>query len=69
MHTRHCSLLDPMLATSYPSAILCRERALVVNLEYVKMIVTLGESARAQEWGGGGKEAREVHRRRPGRCT
>lgn len=30
-----------MLVTSYPSAILCRERALVVNLEYVKMIVGL----------------------------
>lgn len=34
-------LLDPILVTSYPSAILCRERALVVNLEYVKMIIGL----------------------------
>ena len=38
---RDLRLLDPMLVTSYPSAILCRERSLVVNLEYVKMIVGL----------------------------
>ena len=28
---RDLRLLDPQLATSYPSAILCRERALVVS--------------------------------------
>lgn len=38
---RDLRLLDPKLATSYPSAILCRESALVVNLEYVKMVVTV----------------------------
>lgn len=38
---RDLRLLDPTLATSYPSAILCREKALVVNLEYIKMIVGL----------------------------
>lgn len=38
---RDLRLLDPKLAASYPSAILCRERALVVNLEYIKMIVGL----------------------------
>ena len=35
-------LLDPKLATSYPSAILSRERAIIVNLEHIKMIVTMG---------------------------
>lgn len=34
-----CRILDPMLATSYPSAILARERSILVNLEYIKMIV------------------------------
>ena len=38
---RDLRLLDPKLAASYPTAILCRERALVVNLEFVKMIVGL----------------------------
>lgn len=38
---RDLRLLDPKLATSYPSAILCRDRSLVVNLEYIKMIVGL----------------------------
>jgi magnesium transporter len=38
---RDLRLLDPLLVTSYPSAILCRERSLVVNLEYIKMIVGL----------------------------
>lgn len=37
---RDLRLLDPLLATSYPSAILCRPAALVVNLENLKMIVT-----------------------------
>ena len=36
------SLLDPQLATSYPSAILARERAIVVNLEYIKCIIAQG---------------------------
>lgn len=38
---RDLRLLDPQLAASYPSAILCREKALVINLEYIKMIVTV----------------------------
>ena len=37
-----CRLLDPHLATSYPSAILARERAIVVNLEFIKCIVAQG---------------------------
>lgn len=37
-----CSLLDPQLSTSYPSAILARERAIVVNLEFVKAIIAMG---------------------------
>ena len=38
---RDLRLLDPKLATSYPSAILCRDRSLVVNFEFIKMIVGL----------------------------
>ena len=37
-----CRLLDPQLSTSYPSAILARERAIVVNLEFVKAIIAMG---------------------------
>ena len=37
---RDLRLLDPQLALSYPSAILCREKALVVNLEHIKCIIT-----------------------------
>eukprot|EP00887_Chlorella_sp_A99_P007871 scaffold20.g7871.t1 len=37
---RDWRLLDPSLATSYPSAILAREKALVVNLEFIKCIIT-----------------------------
>eukprot|EP00890_Picochlorum_soloecismus_P005858 jgi/Picsp_1/6273/NSC_03624-R2_magnesium transporter mrs2-7 len=36
---RDLRILDPMLATSYPSAILARERSIIVNLEFIKMIV------------------------------
>ena len=32
-------LLDPQLSTSYPSAILARERAIVINLEFIKAII------------------------------
>lgn len=38
---RDLRLLDPHLATSYPSAILARDRAIIVNLEFIKMIVGL----------------------------
>lgn len=37
---RDLRLLDPHLATSYPSAILARDNALVLNLEFVKAVVT-----------------------------
>jgi magnesium transporter len=39
---RDLRLLDPQLATSYPSAILARERAIVVNLEFIKCIIAMG---------------------------
>jgi magnesium transporter len=38
---RDLRLLDPQLSTSYPSAILARERAIVVNLEFVKAIIAM----------------------------
>lgn len=38
---RDLRVLDPML--SYPSTILGRERAIVVNLEHVKVIITATE--------------------------
>jgi hypothetical protein len=42
---RDLRLLDPKLAMSYPSAILTRDRAMVVNLEHIKCIITTGEQA------------------------
>lgn len=36
---RDLRVLDPLLAASYPSAILARDRALVVNLEHIKCII------------------------------
>lgn len=36
---RDLRILDPHLATSYPSAILCRDKAMVLNLEFVKCII------------------------------
>lgn len=38
---RDLRLLDPHLAASYPSAILAREHALVINLEFIKCIITM----------------------------
>lgn len=40
LHTRDLRVLDPMLTQMNPCAILCRERAILVNLEHVKCIVT-----------------------------
>jgi hypothetical protein len=40
IQTRDLRLLDPGLSTTYPSAILCRDKAIVVNLEYLKVIIT-----------------------------
>ena len=37
LQLRDLRLLDPQLATSYPSAILARETAMVLNLEFVKV--------------------------------
>lgn len=37
---RDLRILDPKFNTSYPSAILCRENALVVNLEHIKAIIS-----------------------------
>lgn len=36
---RDLRVLDPLLAASYPSAILARDRALIVNLEHIKCII------------------------------
>ena len=40
---RDLRLLDPQLHNSYPSALLCRDKALVVNLEHIKCIITKDE--------------------------
>ncbi|EIE22140.1 cora-domain-containing protein [Coccomyxa subellipsoidea C-169] len=40
LHSRDLRLLDPMLTQIHPSAILCRERVLLVNLEGIKCMVT-----------------------------
>ncbi len=40
---RDLRLLDPQLHFSYPSALLCRDKALVVNLEHIKCIITKDE--------------------------
>lgn len=40
VQVRDLRLVDPQLATSYPSAILARESALVLNLEFIKALVT-----------------------------
>ncbi|XP_020104562.1 magnesium transporter MRS2-I-like [Ananas comosus] len=41
IHARDLRILDPLL--SYPSTILGRERAIVLNLEYIKAIITADE--------------------------
>ncbi|WOL03977.1 magnesium transporter MRS2-I isoform X1 [Canna indica] len=41
IHARDLRILDPLL--SYPSAILGRERAIVLNLEHIKAIITADE--------------------------
>lgn len=43
MQLRDLRLLDPQLHFSYPSALLCRDKALVVNLEHIKCIITKDE--------------------------
>ena len=40
LQSRDLRLLDPAKSTSYPSAILCRDRALLVNLEQIRCIIT-----------------------------
>lgn len=41
LQARDLRLLDPKFSTNYPSAILCRDQALVVNLLHIKAIVTM----------------------------
>lgn len=41
LHARDLRALDPML--SYPSSILGRERAIVINLEHIKAVITAKE--------------------------
>lgn len=41
LQTRDLRLLDPSLASSYPSAILYRDHAIVVNLEFARVIITI----------------------------
>ncbi|KAE9619145.1 hypothetical protein Lalb_Chr02g0150061 [Lupinus albus] len=41
IHARDLRILDPLL--SYPSTILARERAIVLNLEHIKAIITAEE--------------------------
>lgn len=40
VQVRDLRILDPAMSTSYPSAILCRDKALLVNLEHIKCIIT-----------------------------
>ena len=44
---RDLRLLDPQLSTSYPSAILARDDALVLNLEFIKVGQYLGLAVRS----------------------
>uniref|UniRef100_A0A7S0UPT9 Magnesium transporter n=1 Tax=Polytomella parva TaxID=51329 RepID=A0A7S0UPT9_9CHLO len=37
---RDMRLLDPNISTAYTSAILCRDKAIIVNIEHVKAIIT-----------------------------
>ena len=39
---RDLMILDPALPTAYPSSIFIRPRAIVVNMEHVKLVVTSG---------------------------
>ena len=40
LHARDLRVLDPMLTQMNACAILCRERAILINLEHIKCIVT-----------------------------
>ncbi len=42
VHLRDLRVLDSSLACSYPSALFCRDRALIVNLEDINCIITAG---------------------------
>ena len=59
---RDLMILDPALPTAYPSAVFIRPRAIVVNMEHVKLVVTSGLVAsplpRLDERGGDGDAAR-----------
>ena len=59
---RDLMILDPALPTAYPSAVFIRPRAIVVNMEHVKLVVTSGlvvsPLPRLDECGGDGDAAR-----------
>ena len=40
---RDLRVLEPTTADSYSAAVLCRERAIVVNLEQIKVLITSEE--------------------------
>ncbi|MEW5300378.1 MAG: hypothetical protein WDW36_003314 [Sanguina aurantia] len=40
LHARDLRFLDPALSASYPAAILDRENAILVNLDFIKVIIT-----------------------------
>ena len=50
---RDLRIMDPSLATSYPSAILCRDKALVVSLEHIKVSGRWVWGLGAGGWGSG----------------
>ena len=40
VHYRELRIVDPLLPTPYPASLFIREKALVVNLESLRMIIT-----------------------------
>ncbi|MEW5320255.1 MAG: hypothetical protein WDW38_011339 [Sanguina aurantia] len=43
LHARDLRFLDPQLSSSYPAAILDRPKAILVTLEFIKVIITVDE--------------------------
>jgi hypothetical protein len=41
IQTRDLRLLDPHFTATYPSCILCRDQSVVVNLEHIKVTITI----------------------------
>lgn len=50
---RDLRILDPLVPMPYPTAIFIREKALVVNLETIKMIICKDQVCVCRERGGG----------------